>query len=132
MPGKQGTDALPLSLADQRHRFAKGSARRFFHQDVFAGGQGLLHQRESTLRRSTKRNRINLGTAGEQLVQGLEILYPGTGLPLRGDRHQLKRGIGVDGRDMLILGDLAVAHQTETNRLHLGLLIFCICDRPAN
>ncbi|CDF93113.1 hypothetical protein BN844_0298 [Pseudomonas sp. SHC52] len=124
MPGKQGTDALLFSLADQRHCFAEGGAGWFFHQHVFAGGQGLLHQRESTLRRRAKRYCIDLGTAGEQLAQGLEILYPGTGLPLRGNRHQLERRIGVDGGYMLILGNLAVAHQTETNRLHLGLLIF--------
>ncbi|GBH15393.1 hypothetical protein KPSA3_01318 [Pseudomonas syringae pv. actinidiae] len=37
---------------------------------------------------------------------------------MRSDSHQLKGGVGVDRRDVLILGNLAVAHQPETNRLH--------------
>jgi hypothetical protein len=118
MPGEQRTDALLPGLIDQSHRLAQRGARRFFHQHMFAGGQRLLHQCESSLRRRTKRDRIHLGAAFQQLAQRVKVLHPGTGFTLRGDRHQTKSGIGVDRRNMLILGNLAVAHQTETDRLH--------------
>jgi hypothetical protein len=85
---------------------------------VLASRQRLLHQGESTLRRRAERNRIDLRTVFQQLAQGAEILHPGARLSLRGDRHQLERGVGVDGWNVLILGNLAVAHQAETNRLH--------------
>nr|BFE97500.1 hypothetical protein GCM10020185_80360 [Pseudomonas brassicacearum subsp. brassicacearum] len=85
---------------------------------MFASRQRLLHQGKSTLWRCAKRNGIDLRTVFEQFAQGPEVIHPGARQPLRGDSHQLKRGVGVDGWNVLILGNLAVAHQPETNRLH--------------
>ncbi len=78
----------------------------------------MLHQRKSPLRRRAKRYRIDLRAVFQQLAKGVEILYAGARLPLRGDSHQLERRVGEDSGNVLILSNLAVAHQTETDRLH--------------
>ncbi len=118
MPGEQRTDALRLRLIDQRQSLAQGGAGRLFDQHVFACSQGFLNQRKATLRRRAEGDRIHRRAVGEQLGQRLEVFDAGTGLALGGDRYQLESGIGVDCRYVLILGDFAVAHQTETDWLH--------------
>src|SRR3546814_20962990 len=59
MPGEQTADTLLAYLIHQRQCFTQRGAWRLFYQHVFACGQRLLYQCESTLRRCAKRNSID-------------------------------------------------------------------------
>jgi hypothetical protein len=75
------------------------------------------------LRRGAERHRIDRRVAPQQLLKAAEVGHALKRRVARADRGgQFEGVIARDGRQMLVAGDLAEAHDSDTDRVHLQRL----------
>ncbi len=118
VPGSKQCHALLSGKIDERQHFADRHARRFFQENVPARFQRIAGQFITYLGRRAQRHRFNFGDRVQQCRQVAEARHPVELVMRAGNGNQLECIARLEGRNMLVPGDLAQADDGDFDFSH--------------
>ena len=117
MPGGEEGGALRLGETVEVGDLGEASGRRLFEQAVEARLDAFAGDRVTRAGRRGDRHRFQALDAVDQLAPVGELVPDALTRPAR-RRDQLEARIGFDRGDMLVLGNLAIADDSDPDRPH--------------